>query len=276
MTDSTDHSVLSVMSVMSVPEYEISMTFLYDGTFEGLLCAYAAALAQGEADGAEFASAAAWQPGLLDEVFRVVADSATAEALLERVRREVSPQAVWRLMRGWCAEDATLERPMFEYIRLGFKFGGEVDRHLTEPAVHTVMQSARRVGQEIHRFHGLLRFRELADGTLYGPMAPDVNIAAAVALHFVARLRGERWLIHDTRRGLGVFWDGKRLELTEIDGGVLEPEAQAVGETECQRLWQCYFKAVAIPERLNPALQRRCLPRRYWENLVEKPGRSTQ
>jgi probable DNA metabolism protein len=248
------------------------MFFLHDNTFEGLLSAYAAALAQA-AEPAEFAAAGSWQPGLLDECFRVAADSATAAALLERVRREVSPQAVARLMRCWCAESAVLEGPMFDYLRLGLRFGAEVDRHLTEPAVRAVEQASRRVGAEIHRFHGLLRFRELADGTLYGPMAPDADIVAAVALHFTARLRGERWLIHDTRRGIGAFWDGKRLELAEVaagpggDDGVL-----ASGEAECQRHWQCYFKTVAIPERLNPALQRRCLPRRYWANLVERPG----
>lgn len=252
------------------------MIYLHDNTFEGLFSAYAAALVQG-AEPAEFAAAAGWQPGLLDEVFRVATDPAVAAALLERLRRQVSPQAVARLMRCWCAESATLDGPMFDYLRLGFRFGVEVDRHLTEPAVRAVEQASRRVGSEIHRFHGLLRFRELADGTLYGPITPDANIVAAVAWHFTERLRAERWLIHDTRRGLGAFWDGKRLELAEVaaeppinenNAGVL-----AAGETECQRLWQCYFKAVAIPERLNPVLQRRCLPRRYWGNLVENPGR---
>ena len=248
------------------------MIYLHDNTFDGLFSAYAAALAQG-AEPAEFAAAAGWQPGLLDELFRVAADAAVAAALLERVRREVSPQAAARLMRGWCAESATLAGPMFDYLRLGLRFGAEVDRHLTEPAVRAVEQASRRVGGEIHRFHGLLRFRELADGTLYGPITPDANIVVAVAWHFTERLQGERWLIHDTRRELGAFWDGKRLELAEVAAVEMTPGVLASGEMECQRLWQCYFKAVAIPERLNPLLQRRCLPRRYWGHLVEFPGR---
>ncbi len=37
-----------------------------------------------------------------------------------------------------------------------------------------------------------------------------------------------------------------------------------------QRMWQVYFHAVTIPERANPRLPLRHVPRRYWPTLTEK------
>jgi len=36
-----------------------------------------------------------------------------------------------------------------------------------------------------------------------------------------------------------------------------------------RRLWQLYFDTIAIRERTNPACQKRMMPVRYWNNLVE-------
>ncbi|MFR1242295.1 MAG: DUF4130 domain-containing protein, partial [Butyricimonas faecihominis] len=39
-----------------------------------------------------------------------------------------------------------------------------------------------------------------------------------------------------------------------------------------QKLWQTYFKAITIKERLNPKLHRQNLPARFWKYLPEKKG----
>jgi probable DNA metabolism protein len=46
----------------------------------------------------------------------------------------------------------------------------------------------------------------------------------------------------------------------------------ASGEIETRQLWRNFFSSIAIPERKNPELQRRCLPQRYWNYLVETPA----
>ena len=256
------------------------MLFLYDGTFEGLLTALAEALVQAPAD-AEFASAALAQPSLWQRSFRVDPSPARAEAFFRRVREEISPGAAGRLASCWAAEKPRIEPILLEYVRLGLQHGAAVDRLHTSAAVRQVALTAARVGGEIHRLHGLLRFRHLADGSFYGPIAPDANIAPAVAWHFRQRLAAEKWVIHDTRRGLGVFWDRQRLEVLDIAGAPggtsgSDPALETTGmlhedETLYQDLWRTYYRTVAIPERRNLELQRRCMPRRYWPFLVERP-----
>ena len=136
--------------------------------------------------------------------------------------------------------------------------------------MHQALLASQRVTGEIHRLKGLLRFRALADGSLYAPVAPDANTVVCLAGHFQARLPNERWLIHDTRRGLAVWWDGHRLDTGELAATAAPPVTAA--EAAIQEWWRGYYAAIAIPERRNPALQRRCMPRRYWRWLIESPG----
>jgi probable DNA metabolism protein len=37
-----------------------------------------------------------------------------------------------------------------------------------------------------------------------------------------------------------------------------------------QALWKNYFEHIAIKERINPALHKRLLPKRFWKYLPEK------
>jgi probable DNA metabolism protein len=45
---------------------------------------------------------------------------------------------------------------------------------------------------------------------------------------------------------------------------------KAINTDDFTRLWQDYYKSIAIKERENPRLLRRCLPVRYWKNLPER------
>jgi probable DNA metabolism protein len=250
--------------------------FLFDGSFEGLLTALAAALAQG-AESARFrGGGGAGQGGLWEVPVRVNPDPERAAAFLGDVRRRLGEAVAGRVIHLWWAEREELFPPLYDYLRLGFGHGMAVDGYQTHPAVRAVLAADRRVVLEINRLSGLLRFRELADGSLYAPVAPDANVSLALARHFRGRLHGERWLIHDTRRGVGVSWDGHKLALGQVAAAPPGEVAEGGGvyhaqEGRIQELWRGFFAAVAIPERVNPELQRRCMPRRYWEYLVERP-----
>ena len=49
----------------------------------------------------------------------------------------------------------------------------------------------------------------------------------------------------------------------------LDDRFLAEEERRFQLLWKNYFRALAIPERLNEKQQRRMMPRRYWKHLTE-------
>lgn len=242
---------------------------------DGFLCAIAAALeACPDPDAATcrvtVAGDRAAVPGLFETLLRVPADPARANAFFDRLCNHATAAVARRLIHLWSAELPALAEVARAYAALAFRHGPQVDQFHAHPAVCQAVLASQRVTGEIHRLKGLLRFRALADGSLYGPVAPDANTVVCLAGHFRARLPNERWLIHDTRRGLAVWWDGHHLDTGELAAAAAPPVTAA--EAAIQEWWRGYYAAIAIPERRNPVLQRRCMPRRYWRWLIETPA----
>ncbi|MGD9262211.1 MAG: DUF4130 domain-containing protein, partial [Desulfobacterales bacterium] len=90
--------------------------------------------------------------------------------------------------------------------------------------------------------------------------------------HFESRFADQKWIIYDTSRSYGLSHDchqTKELQLDSI-GLTTFDNIDLSEERLCQTLWQQYFAAINIPQRNNPKLHLRQLPRRYWQYLPEK------
>ncbi len=241
--------------------------FSYENSFDGLLCAFAAA----EGEGLErcgFQSEGSGRPGLWPPT-SVPVHAGTAAQFLERLRRAGGEGTVLHVMYVFLAEIRGAEPPLYEFARLTMQTGKIVLGMRTNAAVRRVMDWKSKVGKEAHRMTGLLRFMELQDGTLYARFEPDHNVLPLVTPHFQRRFPHENWVIHDQRRGLAIAWDGKKLHpVVGVPGNV--DDLLSRREISFQRLWQEYVQAMAVPERHNPRLQRRFMPSRYWKHLVEQ------
>ena len=85
--------------------------------------------------------------------------------------------------------------------------------------------------------------------------------------HFASRLANQCWIIHDTKRNLALIGQTGQYKIVpwHLDGN------EYIEKDVIENAWQKYFKNIAIPERINPKCQANCMPRRYWDNLIEKP-----
>lgn len=249
--------------------------YRYDGSVEGLLNVVAEALERKELPGSvEDARSQLW----FGEVRMVTRNEARAEHILGSFHARAGGEALHTVLLNLLAEKPELDAALADYLLLGFHMGPAVTDFHHHPSVHAVNRMARNVGFETHRLKGILRFRELESGLFWAPVEPDYNVTWAVGRHFTTRLAQRHWMIHDVGRDTGVIWDGKRLERIEVisplmKGAVDLPEGLLSDkEKKTQDLWREYFRSIAIPSRLNPRQQRRCMPRRYWKWLIEKPG----
>ncbi len=122
----------------------------------------------------------------------------------------------------------------------------------------------------------LVRFQKAADDIFFAPISPDHNCLPLTISHFKDRFADQKWIIYDTRRDYGFFYDLKTVTEMTLDTTELFPEGklneQLMAEDEqlFQKLWKAYFKSLTIKERINPKLQRQHLPKRYWKYLTEK------
>ena len=86
--------------------------------------------------------------------------------------------------------------------------------------------------------------------------------------HFRCRYPNGTWAIIDVKRGFGVYYENYRTHFVTVpDPSYISAHAPP---DEFTRMWKSYYDTMAIKERLNPRLLRRCLPVRYWKHLPER------
>ena len=239
-------------------------TFLYDGGFEGFLTALSLALDSGE--GCAISKEEATEAGLFSEFVNSGVDPLRAGAARELVERRGSAESWQHVRFAFLSEVAGAETAILEYVQLLAAKGPGADNMLADDRVRKVHRLSASVGGEAHMFKGFVRFKELADKTLYSRIEPDHNILALLVPHFRARLGTCNWVIHDAKRNNAALYFKGRLVYAPLDSARLLEDAK---EAKVRELWQHFFKTAAIKERINPRLQRQNVPLKYRKNLTE-------
>jgi probable DNA metabolism protein len=119
---------------------------------------------------------------------------------------------------------------------------------------------------------GFIRFQQIGDDLYLALFAPRYDVLPLIRHHFEARFADQSWLIYDTRRNYGLYYDQqytRELRLNAADLNEFGNDSIS-NERNCQALWQRYYAAVNIAQRNNPRLHLRQLPRRFWRYLPEK------
>lgn len=209
-----------------------------------------------------------FQLKLDDEIINVTYDEQKCERVLNAIiKYDFSAES--DIMLALRSGDGDKDNTVFGYIRCLIKRKAPVKNMLTVPEVLQFNNTLYKITGEIHRLKGLLRFMESADGILYAPYSPDNDITECLMPHFAARLKCEKFIIHDVKRKTAGIYDGKSWAFVCVgDGAVSLSDAEA----DFVRLWKKYYGSVNIKERPHEKQMKRSMPVRYWKFLPEKNG----
>ncbi len=243
------------------------ITYIYDGSFDGLLTAIHTAF-YSDIKPSHIVRKEDFVENFLIEKISIETDSKKAKDVYRAIEKKISPQSLKKIFYAYLSERTDSAMIILRYLQLGFKLGSEVDLNLANEDVLNIEKLSRLVGKERHRVSGILRFKNIKKDMLYAQIEPDHNIIALLAPHFQARLRNENFIIHDTKREIGVFYNKKEWIVMDIE----KPNPSLVKESEeiYEDLWKTYFKSISIEGKTNPKLQKRNMPMRYWKYLTEK------
>lgn len=240
---------------------------IYDGTIEGLFSAITHVIDENDIQ-PRFSAGGEEQPGLFDSPSVHPTDHDKADKLLTSASESMSSLSISNMLHVFLSSESDKERYIFDYLRAGFRYGLSLDNHLTEYPVDIINRVAARVRHEAHRMKGLVRFSSVEDGTLYAPVEPDHDILPLIAGHFKRRMPGERWMIHDLKRGRAALYEKGRVDIVPVT--LNRQPAPDEKEEFYSSLWRGFHKRIAIKERSNPRLQKQFMPVRYWKYLTEK------
>jgi len=272
--------------------------YIYDDSFDGLLTALFACYAS-TIKPDSIAAESEFEENLFDEKIIIPAEQNKAAKAVNIISNLISLEAMHNIFYAFLAESSNHGGIIYDYFKFGLEKGRMADNFLHDPRVIEVHKLRDRLHIEKHRLFGLIRFKKVMlknSATLYyAECEPDNNVVGLLAPHFACRLPGERWMIHDLKRGIAAInepADGPRKAPAREENVMIshnkgihniknaakwsivnitidsEPEL-APGEKLYQDLWRAFIKSVAIETKINPKLQRRCMPARYWKYLTE-------
>lgn len=217
-----------------------------------------------------------------DTVISISSHPEQANRVWKGVQKKLSPSAVHSITIVWHSELSGSDELIFRYIRKALDYTPEatsssphfLELNFADPDVSDMSKIFKKVHNERLRVIQFVRFQKALDGTYFAPIEPLYNVLPLTLGHFTNRFHDQEWIVYDLRRNYGYYYKGNQESPQEITfenaPGLLSGEFTAPGEELYSQLWQTYFKAVCIKERINPRLHRQNLPVRFWKHLTEK------
>jgi len=251
------------------------LEYLYDGTFMGLLSAIFHAFKRKETP--DVILRPQGQRLLFARTYEVETDESLSLRVWNGIMRVGGNPTCEQLFHAYLSLNADMEMLILDYTKELFFRKRPIITDLGNKTVLQIHKLDRKVVRESHRSLMFIRFERAADGTYFAPFAPKYDVLPLVTGHFKHRFADQQWLIYDTLRNYGFFYDCKNLEQVSIQNptftkqsGNLRNGLEHIEEDNYQELWRTYFRSIAIAERKNPTLQRNFMPKRFWKYLTEK------
>ena len=255
-------------------------TYVYDGSFEGLLSCVFEAYRNKEIPEA-IVEEQHHQFALLGNAQHVVANEGFAARVLTGIDARTDDRASAIVYQLFLSELPQVEMLIFHFIAAIIeKNHVSILENFANEFILKASKIERIMHREVHRMHAFVRFQKAKEGIFYAAIEPDFNVLPLIGDHFERRYADQRWVIFDTKRHYGIYYDLTEVQFVTLDNpvfnlnsGDLKPEIVDDAEKIYQALWENYFHSVNIKERKNTKLHLRHVPKRYWKYLIEKRRR---
>ncbi len=254
--------------------------YTYDHSFDGLLTVLYEAFARREMPRAIRPKDDS-QLGLFDDAVAIVTDPEKATRVWRALRERLGEKRRLRCLHAFLSGAAGIEMVILRHVQQAHHREGSAPQDDGDAidAMLQLTQAAGRVRREAHRMRGLVRFEAVTEELFVAPIAPRYDVLPLIRRHFEQRYATQNWVLYDTQRRYGLFWDTVNTREVRIpESGFGKNDPPGTQEGLYPDLWKTYFQNLTIPERRNPKLHLRQLPRYYWPYLPEKalqPNRLT-
>ncbi len=254
-------------------------TFIYDGTFEGFLTSvfevYEKKVVYPKIMKQEHYKASFFD---ISEV--VITDTHKADRVWKRINEIASSNAKRTIYHAFLSEQPTIENDLLYLLKKIFSTSTSklIDKDFSDQTILKISKIVKMVDREKHRMDAFVRFKLTLDNIYTAIIEPDFNVLPLNSVHFKNRYADQKWLIYDSRRKYGVFYNLIEIQTVEIEFfnnialDKIAKEYLCPNEDAFQVLWKQYFDSTNIVSRKNLKLHIKHVPKRYWKYLVEKRG----
>ena len=248
---------------------------IYDGTFEGLITAifeiYEYKILQPNIVNSNRASGS-----LFGKIHEVYTNKEKTARVFKKLKDKLTPNAFSNLYKTFLSEIKDVENILYRYIAYILSSKASVENDYSNADVLELQQITKKVHREKHRMEAFVRFQLTQDQLYFCIIQPDFNVLPLISKHFEKRYADQRWLIYDSCRKYGLYYDLQTVEEVSMN---FENDVNNKSELKSicdekeelyQKLWCIYFGSINIAARKNMKLHIQHMPKRYWRYLTEK------
>lgn len=238
------------------------MDYIYDGTFEGLLCALYNYYQRKDSSG--IFPRDSYQVSLINSYQEIITQESIANKMYRKIRNKLTLSALKSIYYCYLSDIFKKENIIINFLDLGIEMGPSVNNYHSHPAVNSIISIERKVSMESHRYLGYVRFTQIKN-ILYSSIHPTYNILPLIGNHFADRLSCESFIIQDDNRKIALVSKDKNWLICPFDQDLSiykEPDIYV-------SLWKEYFDNIAIESRINKKLQQSFVPLKYRKDLLE-------
>ncbi len=247
---------------------------LYDGSFDGFLCCVFIVYDQKTPDPIirkEYQN----DHQLFAVTEQVISEKDKAYRVWKGFRDKTTAVEQNNFFRAFLSEIKGVENTLLRYMQKIFTNAEKKGIDYSDKDILKISQVAKMVGREKHRMEAFVRFQRTKDNIYTAVVNPDFNVLPLIIHHFRDRYADQKWLIYDTIRNYGIYYDLSTVELITFEDN-RKPDLKTIKnshndqEIDFQKLWNTYYKNVNIKSRKNNKLHLQHIPKRYWKYLTEK------
>lgn len=246
----------------------MSIIYVYDGSFEGLLCAVHRAYYKREQPD-EIACYKNLQKDMFSDYKQIETDNKKAKDVYNSISKKISKKAERMVYNIYLSDEKDKEEIIYNYLKIGYKTGAAIENYFANSYVMRAVKINQSVVREVNHMCGFVRFSSAKNGILFSKINPTHNILELLCRYFADRLKNFSWIIYDENRKLAAIYDTKRWEIFEAD---FKDEAGVVKKDVYSDLWIKFYDTVAIKERRNEKLRTHNMAKKYHKNILEMSG----
>lgn len=247
------------------------LIYLYDGSFDGLLCCIFESYANREIPG-EICPEYAFEQEVLWKIRQIETDGGHADRVFTKLDAVLGKEGIVLLRTAFLYGEAGRETALLRFVRFSLKRGKAALQMLGSEEAATVYDMKKAVLNEAHLMKEFLRFSDY-HGALASVIEPKHYILPLIKGHFTERYPEEHFLIFDRTHKMALVYRPYESRIIPMETFEL-PDA-SLPERQFRRLWQEYYDAIAMKPRENPRCRMTHMPKRFWGCMTEFQPKET-
>ncbi|MFT5738057.1 MAG: putative DNA metabolism protein [Maribacter sp.] len=192
-----------------------SKIFIYDGSFNGFLTAVFIAF-EYKLTHADIQPTGRIQKGLFTETETIFTNIDKAKRVWNGIRNR-NYTAIKNIYFAFLSEQQGIEPLLYSYIRKLMNYNENSTAGFSSDCILRINQLAHKVERKKRHMEAKLDFQLTRDAIYFAQIAPNFNVLPLLSKHFRSRYTNKPWIIYDTKRNYGLYYNLSGVELIGLD-----------------------------------------------------------